>query len=268
MENNTYKTLVVEKSGPIAVATINMDAMNAVSVQLLRDLNQLARDMRTDLTTHVVIIASAGKAYSAGVDITKNGRDNWYQDPQPTELLYQRHGQDALRGLENMDQITIAAVNGAAVGAGAGIALHCDFRIFSEKGWVSLPETGLGFLLSLGCSYTLTALVGPVWAKRLIMTNERVNAQECLRIGLADKVVPPDELMNACMEMAQQITSKAPMVTRVTKKQVNAASLARINDLRLLDTELTQGVQGFAGELPEGLQAVWEKRAPKYSEKW
>jgi len=269
MESNTYETLLVEKNGPIAVVTINMpETFNAVTVQLLKDLNQLARDMRTDLKTHVVIITGAGKAFCAGVDVTKEGRAGWYSDPQPTELLYQRHGQDALRGLENLDQITIAAVNGPAVGAGAGIAAHCDFRIFSEKGWFSLPETGLGFMLSLGCTYGLVGLIGPAWTKRLIMTNERVNAQEAFRIGLADKVVPPDQLMNACMEMAQQIASKAPMANRVTKKQVNAATIARMDDLRLIEPELVQGLQGFANELPEGLQAMWEKRDPKYPEKW
>ncbi len=269
MENKTYETLLVEKSGPIAVVTINRpDQYNAVSLQLLKDFGKLAGDLRTDLKTHVVIITGAGKAFSSGVDVSREGRASWTGDPQPTELLYQRHGQDVLRGLENLDQITIAAVNGPAVGAGLGIMTHCDFRIFSEKAWANLSETALGFLLSLGCTYSLTALVGPAWAKRLIMTNERVYAQEAFRIGLADKVVPPDQLMNAAMEMAQQIATKAPHAIRVTKKQVNAASVARMSDLRLLDLELVQGAQGFANELPEGLQAFYEKRQPKFREEW
>lgn len=269
MTNNTYETLLVEKSGPIAVVTINRHPQrNSINMQVLKDFVKLAGEFRTDLKTHVVIITGAGSAFSSGVDISKDVRDHWYEDPQPREFLYQRHGQDVMRGLENLDQITIAAVNGAAIGGGLGIATHCDFRIFSEKAWCSLTETGLGFMLSLGCTYSLTALVGPAWAKRLIMTNEKLNAQESLRIGLADKVVPPDQLMSASMEMANQIASKAPFATRVTKKQVNAATVARMGDLRLLDLELVAGVQGYAQELPEGLQSYYDKRAPRYPEEW
>ena len=266
MKKTRYENLTVERMEAITVVTINRpERANAVNLPLLRELRKLSDDMRTDLKTRVVIFTGAGKVFCSGVDVSKEGRDHWYDYPQPNERLYQRHGQDTMHGIENLDQITIAAVNGSALGAGLCIATSCDFRIASEKAIFGVPETGLGFLYSLGCSYSLLALIGPSNAKRLIMTGDRISAQEALAMGLVNKVVPPEQLMSASTEMAEKITSKAPSANRVNKKMINAASIARMYDLCLCETELVAGVQSSAGELEEGLQSYREKRQPRFA---
>ena len=129
-----------------------------------------------------------------------------------------------------------------------------------------LPALTYGQSQELGCSYSLLALIGgPSNAGRLIMTGDRISAQEALAMGLVNKVVPPEQLMSASMEMAEKITSKAPPANRVNKGMINAASIARMYDLCLCETELVAGVQSSAGELEEGLQFYREKRQPRFA---
>ena len=265
MEEIKHGNLIVEKSGEIAIVKINRPKKyNALSFSLLQDLKKLNEDLRTDLRTRVVILTGEGKAFCAGIDVSKEGRDQWFQNPQPNERLYQRNGQEIMRGLGNLDQITIAAINGLCIGAGVCIATNCDFRIVSEKAYFSIPETALGFIYSLSCSYSLLALVGPSKTKRMILACDKVSSQEALAMGLADKVVPQEQLMDAAMEMAGKIISKAPTANRINKKMINAASVERMYTWCLCEAELVAGAQANARELEEGLQAFWEKRQPNF----
>lgn len=266
MKKSGYSTLKIEKSGAIAIVKINRpERANAVNLQLIKDLKKLGEDLRTDRKTHVVIITGEGKAFCAGADISKEGRDNWYLGPQPNELLYQRHGQDTGHGLENLDQITIAAVNGPAIGWGLCIATRCDLRIASENAFFSIPETSLGFIYNLGCTYSLVNLVGSAHAKRMIFTCERVGAQEALAMGLVNKVVPPEQLMSAAMEIAERIIAADFTSIRVNKKMINAATIMRTYDLSLIETELVHFATRL-GAAEEGMQAQREKRQPHFPE--
>jgi len=266
MEKFHYKTLMIQKSGAVTVVTLNRpEKANAINLPLLLDLKKLGDDLRTDLKTRTVIITGAGKVFSAGADISKEAQDQWYEDPQPNYRLYQRNGQDIIHALENLDQITIAAINGPAVGAGLGIATSCDLRIASENAFISIPEVSLGSIYNLSCTNSLLNLVGPANAKRLIFTCDRINAQEALAMGLVDKVVPLDRLMDSAMEMAEKIASMDYTAVRVTKKMINAASIAKTYDLSLVETELVGAIYQ-QGALEEGMRAYREKRQPHFPE--
>ena len=266
MKKFEYKTLKFERAGAIAIVTINRpEKANAVNLQIIKDLRKLGGDLRTDLKTRVVIITSAGKVFCAGADISKEGRGHWYEEPQPNERLYQRHGQDAVHGLENLEQITIAAVNGAAMGWGLCIATSCDLRIASENAFFSIPEVSLGFIYSLSCANSLLNLVGPSNAKRMIFTCDRIQAQEALKMRLVDRVVLPNQLMDSAMEMAEKITSMDYASVRIVKKMINAATIAKTYDLNMVETELVAAVTRL-GAAEEGIRAFWEKRQPKFPE--
>jgi enoyl-CoA hydratase/carnithine racemase len=199
-----YENFLVEKSEGIATVTLNRPAsLNAMSRRMREELLDLALAMRGDLETRFIIFTGAGRAFSAGADV-KEMKDSPDEGPPPPvkARLGQFPGHDLARTAENMEQITIAAVNGLALGAGMGLCMLCDFRILSEKAYFGIPEAAVGLFYTWGCTPRLVRLVGPAWAKDLIMTCRNVDAQEAMRIGLAHRVVAPDrqEAVNSFLE--------------------------------------------------------------------
>jgi len=169
-----------------------------------------------------------------------------------------------VRALENMEQITIAAVNGLALGAGMGLCMACDFRIMTEKAYFGVPEAIVGVFFTWGCTARLTRLVGPAWAKDLIMTCRNVDAQESLRIGLAHRVVPQEKLIDEARALAKHIGKMPPLVIRLTKKLVNAAAAPQIGDIFLTEPELVERINLSPDRL-EAVNAFLEKREAKYT---
>jgi len=260
-------SFIVEKSGPVAVVTINRpEKLNAFTLSYLFDFKRLIDDLRVDLETRFVVFTGAGRAFCAGIDIGKEERDLWYTSPlQPNERLYQQNGQDIVRSLENLHQVTIAAVNGACVGLGLCIVTNCDFRVASEKAYFSIPETALGIPYSNGCVYSLLALVGPANAKRMIMTCDRIGAQEALTMGLVGKVVPSEHLMDESMGLAETMVSKGPTAIRLVKRMINAATTAQTRDLCMLESEIVAALYGSENPFEEGLEAYREKRKARFT---
>ena len=161
--------------------------------------------------------------------------------------------------LENMPQVTIAAVNGYALGGGCEICMSCDIRIAAENAVFGQPECGLGIIPGFGGTQRLARLIGKGRAKELIFTCDRIDAQEAYRIGLANKVVPAEELMDACRKMASKILSKASYAVSIAKSVINAG----------MDMDLTNGLKleadAFAvtfatHDKQEGMTAFLEKR--------
>jgi enoyl-CoA hydratase/carnithine racemase len=259
-----YETLIVERKGNLTKVTFNRPQIsNAVNTQIMLDIKDLCAQLRIDQETRFVIFTGAGSAFSSGADL-KATDERSHTPEMANPRLMQLLGLDFMSAMENLEQVTIAAVNGAAIGAGLSLCMNCDFRIASEKAFFGLPETGLGTFYALGSTPRLVALVGPAKAKELIMTCDNIDAQEAWRIGLVNKVVPAEELMAACEELVQKLAGKGPMALRMTKKIVNAASVARMADLYLFESELLERVV-VSNEFTEGIQAAIEKRPPKWS---
>jgi enoyl-CoA hydratase/carnithine racemase len=143
--------------------------------------------------------------------------------------------------------------------------MNCDFRIASEKAVFGVPEANLGIFFTWGATPRLTALIGPAKAKELIMTCDNIDAQEAWRIGLVNNVVPADQLMIACEGLVRKIASKGHLAIRMTKKMVNAASLAKMADLYPCEPELVERLM-LSPEVKEGVEAFIEKRPPRFSE--
>jgi enoyl-CoA hydratase len=260
-----YETLIVEKSGDLMTVTFNRPKiLNALNKQMMLEIKDLLAVLRSDLSTRFVIFTGAGKAFSAGVEFSRQAMQERYSDPAlSNERLWQLFGHDFMQAMESLEQVTIAAVNGASIGGGMCLAMNCDFRILSEKAIFGIPETALGIFFTWGATPRLTCLIGPAKAKEMIMTCDPIDAQEAYRIGLANKVVPNGQLMPACLELAQKIRSKGPLAIRICKKQVNAASMSKMADLYPLEPELVEYIMA-SGQAEEGARSFIEKRAPEF----
>ena len=262
------RDLIVERAGGVMTVTLNRpDKLNAMSMELLQELKDLLGELRADSVTRFVIFTGAGKAFCCGVEFTREEMDRRYARPElANERLWQMFGQEFMYMMENLEQITVAAVNGAAVGAGLCLAMNCDFRVASEKAIFGIPEANLGIFFTWGATPRLTTLIGPSKAKELIMTCENIGAREAMAVGLANRVVPHDELMNACRELVGKMAVRGPLALRICKKIVNASSVARMADLFLCEPELVERLM-ISDDVKEGLNAFMEKRPPRFSGK-
>jgi len=262
-----YQTLIVERAGNVTTVTFNRPEMkNALSLQGLVELKQLMEELRVDLDTRFVIFTGKGGAFCSGMEVSartfEEGANMGAEMADPR--LQQLFGQDFMHAMESLEQVTVAAVSGAALGAGLCLAMNCDFRIASESALFGVPEAKLGMFFTWGATPRLVSLIGPSKAKELIMTCDNIDAQEAWRIGLVNKVVPDKDLMSTCHEMVEKMGSKGKLAIRITKKMVNAASLARMADLYPLEPELVERLI-VSGEMDECITALIEKRPPRSS---
>jgi enoyl-CoA hydratase/carnithine racemase len=262
-----YDTILVEKSDDVATVTLNRPTrLNTINRTMFEELEQLFRELRADLRIRFVIFTGAGRMFSAGADL-----NDLSSIPVGTETplsdvmrVAQLAGQDFTRSLESLEQVTIAAINGHALGAGLVIAMTCDFRIAAQSASLGIPEANIGIFFTWGCTPRLTRLVGPANAKEMIMTCEPVGADDALRIGLVNRVVPDDELMVSARELAETIGRRAPLAIRMAKKIVNAATAANFGDLYPCEPELVERL--YLSEDPlEGVTAFVEKRPPRFT---
>ena len=271
-----YETLLVEKKGATTVVTLNRpEKLNAMNGQMMGDLSRLMIELRQETSTRFIILTGAGRAFSAGADFGPRGGDG---PPKPADTppktadaparddrarLAQLSTHDLLRSYQNLEQVTIAAVNGYCLGAGLVFAMESDFLIAAEDAILGVPEANLGIFYSWGSSARLNRLVGPMWAKHMIMTCENITAQQALAIGLAVEVVPGEKLMDAAFELVDKIAGKSPLAIRLTKKLVNAHSAANRGDLWAIEPELMERFN-FSPDPAEGARAFRERRQPRF----
>ncbi|MDR2527849.1 MAG: enoyl-CoA hydratase/isomerase family protein [Synergistaceae bacterium] len=254
--------LLMEVENEIAVVTINRPkSLNALNSETLAELEQCLGEIEKRKDVKVVILTGSGeKAFVAGADISEMVNATAAEGRNMAFLAYRTFGK-----LENMPQVTIAAVNGFALGGGCEISMACDIRVASENAKFGQPEVNLGTLPGFGGTQRLPRLVGKGRAKELIFTADMIDAQEAYRIGLANKVVPLAELLDFCKKMAAKIISKGSYAVSLAKMAINTG----------LDTDLSSGLKleadlfglSFAtADKKEGMSAFLEKRQAKLTD--
>jgi len=259
-----YEHLVVERREHVAIVTLNRpDKLNALSIELMREIERVTEEFHEDVETRVVVFTGAGEHFSAGRDL----KDEKLAEVEQASLLTRQRlfhlGPRMIRKLHEMDQITIAAVNGGALGGGACIVSALDFRVGAEDCFVAYPETGLGIPLSWVSLPLCVHLVGPARAKRLTVLARREDARTLLEWGFLDEIVPKGELVERALEMARAYAAKPPIAAQMVKRSVNAISSALDQAIMHMDSDqvlLAQGTEDFR----EGVGAFLQRRSPDF----
>jgi len=257
--NLEFKNLLLEKKDKIGILKINRpEALNALNSEVLEELDRAIDDIERDEDIYVLIITGEGRAFVAGADIGE------MKDLNPLEArAFAKKGMGVFRKIELMEKPVIAAVNGFALGGGCELSLCADIRIASEKAKFGQPEVGLGISPGFAGTQRLPRLVGPGRAKELIFTCDIIDGNEAFRIGLANKVVPGEELMDAALEMAGKMVQKSQLALRYAKTAINKGMEGDIETGMAIEKELF--ALCFATEdQKEGMLAFLEKRQPNY----
>lgn len=257
--------LRIERDGAIARLTLSRpDAQNALSVALMRELEQAARAFADDAEARVVVIAGEGPSFSVGADLRDPERHASRAEPRLVRQRHERLGATMIRSLREVPQLTIAAVHGYALGGGACIASACDFRVAAHGAKVGYPEIDLGLNLMWVALPLLVHLVGPARAKRIAILGEKLDPDTLAAWGFFDDVVAADRLADAVDAMARRYADKAPIPAQMIKRSVDALSSALDQSVMHMDTDqflLTTETKDHA----EAIAAFVEKREATFT---
>jgi enoyl-CoA hydratase len=252
-------------AGRIAVVRFDRgDNINALSQQAMRELRDVPRDFEDDLETSVVILTGSAKAFSAGFDL-KDTEGRQRDSLSVGERIHrQRLGPKMCKAWHEMDQVTIAAIEGHCIGGGAALVVSLDFRTCGKSAHFRIPEVELGMNMSWGSIPRLLALMGPARTKQaVILASDRISAAEALAWGLVENVVGDGEALTAALVFAERIARQPPIPVRMTKRTVNRFAHA-LDDLGAHMDADQNVLTGLTEDYKEGTSAFREKRRPVF----
>ena len=257
-----YQYLILEKKEAVAQITINREeVLNALTAEVILELDCAFRELSRDESIRCIILTGKGKAFVAGADISLL---NTFQGQEGRALA--RLGQAMMNYIEGMDKPVIAAVNGYAIGGGCELAMCCDIRIASDKARFGQPEVNLGITPGYGGTQRLARLVGKGMAKYLCLTGEQIDAEHAKNIGLVEKVVPHESLIEEAQNLARKIALKAPIAAGLVKLAINMSGEVPLSAGIAYEAEIYN--TAFKTEdRAEGLSAFLEKREAVFSKK-
>jgi enoyl-CoA hydratase len=259
-----YENLLVSTSEDgITTVTINRPKfLNALDIQTLQEMEDAFEKLATDPNTRSMIIRGGGeKAFVAGADLKAMSTMTAVEGRNFSIL-----GHEVFDAIEKLPYVVIAAVNGYALGGGCELALACDFRFGSTTAKFGQPEVNYGIIPGFGGSQRLARLIGKGYAKEMIYTGDMINAEEAYRLGLINRILPPEELIPACEEVCRKIMKKGPLAIASAKDAIDRG-------LKMdLDSGLSYEAQVFGNcfatlDQKEGMKAFLEKRKPVFMNK-
>jgi enoyl-CoA hydratase len=251
-----YENIIYQVDDGIATITFNRPkALNALNAALLEEFSQALDAIAADENIRVLVLTGAGdKSFVAGADITELATFN-----PLTAKNFAKKGHTILDKLQQLPIAVIAAVNGFALGGGTEIAIACDFIYASENAKFGQPEINLGLIPGFGGTQRLPRLIGTNMAKELVFTGKMISADGAVQIGLANKVVPKDQLMQEVMKTAKEITSKGKVSLRAAKQAINNGLNADLATGIHIEIEAF-GMCYASSDSKEGTAAFLEKR--------
>ncbi|MBM4248451.1 MAG: crotonase [Euryarchaeota archaeon] len=258
-----YENVSVSKEEGIGIVTVNRPkALNALNAATLRELSAAFDEMAQAADVRAVVLTGGGdRAFVAGADISEMVG----YAPMDAEL-FAALGQGVMFKIERLPKPVIAAVHGFALGGGCELAMACDIRIASDKLRIGQPEVKLGIPPGFGGTQRLARIVGPGKAKEMIFSGDMYDAAEALRIGLVDRVVPFEKLMEEAKKLARTIASRGEVAVRLSKDAINAGMDVDIESGCMLERKAF-GMCFASRDRLEGMKAFLEKREPRFSGK-
>jgi enoyl-CoA hydratase/carnithine racemase len=237
-----YATFLVDKAEHIATVRLNRpQKLNPINPQVVCDLDAIVRDLEDDYETRVIVLTGEGRSFSVGADFASLreplDEDNDIRTLRAKQAMSMRASR-VLTAWEALPQVTIAMVNGFAVGGGLTLLMSCDFRLAAESATMWIPEVDLGVTYMWNSVSRLITLVGAAKTRELIMLGDRLTAAEAERIGLVNRVVPDAELEEAAMALASRLRDKPPLALQRTKAQINALTATRSGDMTFAEPDM------------------------------
>lgn len=264
--STTYTGLTLEKRGHTAIVTLNNPPAHTWTQASLAALTRLVRDLEADREILALVITGEGeKFFSAGADLKIFAPGNGDTDKAAAATMAQLFGQ-AFETLSAFHGLSIAAINGYAMGGGLECALACDLRVAEEHAVMALPEASVGLLPCAGGTQWLPRTVGEAWAKRMILLGERVDAATALRIGLVSEVTPKGQALSRALQMAGQLNRQSPSALRACKRLIQGARQAPAQHILPSEREAFIGLFDTE-DRREGVAAFLEKRPAQWPNK-
>lgn len=249
----------LEQQDHVGILTIDRpEALNALSHQVLEELDAAIDAVAANDQVHVVVLTGAGRSFVAGADIGEMSGLTAVEGKAWGDF-----GNKVFLKLENLEKPVIAAVNGFALGGGCELAMSCDIRLASEKAKFGQPEVGLGITPGFGGTQRLPRIVGYGKAMELILSARVIPAAEAKEIGLVNAVYPPEELLNKALELANAIASQAQVAVRCSKRCIRKGMQTDINTGVAYEAEAF-GLCFSTADQTEGMSAFLEKRGEKH----
>ena len=257
-----FETINYEVKDQIGILTITREkALNAINDQVMAELSQKLDEIKEDKELRGLIVTGAGRSFVAGADIATQSVMN-----EKEGFEWGVYGTSVFRKFELLDIPVIAAVNGFALGGGCELALSSDYIVASEKAKFGQPEVGLGITPGFGGTQRLPRKIGASKAKELLFSGRMITAAEAYELGLADKVVPQEELMDKAMELMESFKKNAPIAVANVKKAVNEGLQLDIDGGVAVENKYFG--QCFAtADQKEGMKAFLEKRPAEFKNK-
>ena len=242
----SWNTATVDKQGAVALVRFDRKGnLNAFNQEAISDLTDIARHFQDDLETQAVVLTGTDKAFSAGIDL-KERQERFAGGQSDLELRRTYYaGVQLCRAWEEMPQITIAAIERMAVGAGVALPLAMDWRVMGRDAFLYVPEVKIGINLQWGALPRLVTLVGPARAKRICILCERMGAEHALDWGLIDEIGEDGSVVETALEMARTAASMPAPAVRMVKEAVNATANALHRAVSYADADQSQLSSNF-----------------------
>jgi enoyl-CoA hydratase/carnithine racemase len=259
----TLEYVLLDRSDGVGTLTLNRpDKLNAFAGRMRQELVEALNELENDASVRTIVITGAGRAFSAGGDVDYMAELIERRDVEAMAALVDA-GRHVAMTIRRSRKPVLASVNGVAAGGGANLALACDLRIASDQARLGQSFNRIGLHPDWGGTYFLPRLVGPAKALELFWFADLVDARECERLGLFNKVVPHAQLADATRTWARALAEKPPLAIALAKRAVYESLDRTLPEM--LDYELDAQLQCFeSGDASEGIRAFTEKRAARF----
>ena len=254
-----YETVLIERSGPVALVSMNRpQQLNCFNAALRRDLLRAVREINDDQSVRVAVLTGAGRSFGAGADLAEAAA------PEPhfrVEDHLNGEYKPVLMAITEAPKPWISAVNGAAAGVSSSFAMACDLTVMAENAYIYQAFAAIGLIPDGGASWHLARTLGRKRAYEIIATGEKISAQKCLDWGLCNRVVPEADLLPHTLSWAQELATRAPLSLRYAKQAINQAMEEGVGDTISQEAKL-QHICVNSDDSGEGVAAFMEKRSP------